>query len=178
MPIVVAKGVRSNHASVARELCNKGYCSSQQMYYYGVKLHVLGQKRYQALPLPVLLLITPASENDLTTAKGFLPSFHGLDIYADKIYRNTDWQKLLLLENQIEIFTPVKLAIGQKSLDSADKLYSLAVSRTRQAIESFFAWIQEKTNIQSASKVRSPSGLLSFVFARISAICLLLDYCF
>lgn len=175
MPIVVAKGVRSNRASVAKELCNKGYCSSQRMYYYGIKLHVLGQKRYQTLPLPVVSLITPASENDLTTAKGFLSTFHGLDIYADKIYRSADWQKSLQQENQTQIFTPVKLTIGQKVLDSADKLYSLAVSRTRQAIESFFAWLQEKTKIQSASKVRSLPGLLSFVFARITVICLLLS---
>lgn len=175
MPIVVAKGVRSNHASVASEFCNKGYCSSQQMYYYGVKLHVLGQKRYQTLPLPVLSLITPASENDLTCAKGFLPALQGLDIYADKIYRSKDWQNRLRENNDIEIFTPVKLAIGQKVLDSADKLYSLAVSRTRQAIESFFAWIQEKTKIQIASKVRSLQGLLSFVFARIALVCLLLS---
>ena len=178
MPIVVAKGVRSNQARVAKEFCNKGYCSSQQMYYYGIKLHVLGQKRYQTLPLPILSLITPASENDLTCAKGFLDAFHGLDIYADKAYRNTSWQKSLLQDNQTQIFTPVKLAIGQKVLDSADKLYSLAVSRTRQAIESFFAWIHEKTKIQSASKVRSLQGLLSFVFARISVVCLLLAGCF
>ena len=31
MPIVVAKGVRSNQARVANEFCNKGYCSSQQI---------------------------------------------------------------------------------------------------------------------------------------------------
>jgi len=109
MPIVVAKGVRSNQARVAKEFCNKGYCSSQQMYYYGIKLHVLGQKRYQTLPLPILSLITPASENDLTCAKGFLDAFHGLDIYADKAYRNTSWQKSLLQDNQTQIFTPVKL---------------------------------------------------------------------
>jgi len=70
------------------------------------------------------------------------------------------------------------MAIGQKVLDSADKLYSLAVSRTRQAIESFFAWIQKKTKIQSASKVRSLQGLLSFVFARFSVVYLLLAGCF
>ena len=56
------------------------------MYYYGIKLHVLGQKRYQTLPLPILSLLTPASENDLTCAKGFLDAFHGLNIYADKAY--------------------------------------------------------------------------------------------
>ena len=101
MPIVVAKGVRSNHAKAAGELCNKGYCSSQQMYYYGIKLHVLGQKRYQTLPLPVLSLITPASENDLTCAKDFLPAFHGMDIFADKTYRSAHWQSMLREHNHL-----------------------------------------------------------------------------
>ena len=174
MPIVVAKGVRSTQASVARELCNKSYCSSQKMYYYGLKLHVFGQKRYQTLPLPMLSLITPASENDLTCAKGFLERFHGLDVYADKIYRNAAWQEYLLAQNQIEIFTPVKLAKGQSFLDSYDKLFSQAVSRTRQAIESFFAWVQEKTKIQLASKVRSLKGLLAFVYARLAVVALIL----
>ena len=173
MPIVVAKGVRSSRASVAGELCEKGYCSSQKMYYYGVKLHLLGQKRYQALPLPVLAQISPASENDLSCAKRFLGAFHDLDIYADKIYRHADWQEALMRDNRIQIFTPIKLARGQKALDSADKLYSTAISRTRQAIESFFAWIQDKTNIQCASKVRSLQGLLSFVFARFCVVCCL-----
>jgi len=94
----------------------------------------MGNSTYQTLPLPFLSLLTLASENDLTCAKGFLDAFHGLNTYADKAYRNASWQKSLLQDNQTQIFTPVKLAIGQKALDSADKLYSLALSRTRQML--------------------------------------------
>ena len=140
MPIVVAKGTRKG--KTASEICNKIYCSSQKMWCYGVKLHVLGQKRYEALPIPVLMQITPAAENDLTVAKHFLPQFQGLEIFADKIYRSEEWEVLLEQNNKIYITTPVKLKKGQKTLDSADKLFSEAVSRTRQAIESFFSWIQ------------------------------------
>lgn len=172
MPIVVAKGTRK--AKTAPEICNKTYCSSQQMWYYGVKLHVLGQKRYKTLPLPVLMHITPAAENDLTVAKQFLPRFEGLEIFADKIYLNEEWQALLEQSNKICITTPIKLKAGQKVLDSADKLFSEAVSRARQAIESFFSWIQEQTAIHKASKVRSVNGLLSFIYARLSVVCLLI----
>jgi hypothetical protein len=172
MPIVVAKGTRK--ARTAKEICNKTYCSSQQMWYYGVKLHVLGQKRCEKLPVPVLMNITPAAENDLTVAKHFLPRFEGLQIFADKIYRSEEWQGLLEQQNKIYICTPVKLKVGQKALDSADKLFSEAISRTRQAIESFFSWIQEKTAIHRASKVRSLSGLLSFIYARLAVVCIFL----
>ncbi|MDM8569307.1 hypothetical protein QUF50_07350, partial [Thiotrichales bacterium HSG1] len=51
---------------------------------------------------------------------------------------------------------------GQKKLDFFDQLFSTSVSRVRQPIESLFNWIQEKTNIQMASKVRSAKKLLRF----------------
>jgi hypothetical protein len=172
MPIVVAKGTRKG--KTASEVCNKTYCSSQKMWYYGVKLHVLGQKQYKALPLPVLMQISPAAENDLTVAKQFLPRFEGLEVFADKIYKSEEWEILLEQENKICVTTPVKLDKGQKVLDSADKVLSEAVSRTRQAIESFFSWIQEKTRIQNASKVRSLPGLLSFIYARLAVVCIFL----
>ena len=172
MPVVVAKGTRTG--KTAPEICNKSYCSSQKMWYYGVKLHVLGQKRYEALPVPVLMQVTPAAENDLTVAKHFLPHFQGLEIFADKIYRSEWWQGLLEQNNKIHINTPIKLKVGQKALDSADKFFSEAVSSTRQAIESFFSWVQEKTAIHKASKVRSLNGLLSFIYARLAVVCIFL----
>jgi transposase len=174
MPIVVAKGTRSNQAKVAPELCDKSYCSSQKMWYYGVKLHSLGQKRFEALPLPVCLQVSRASDNDLTVAKQLLPFFKNMDIFADKIYRSMPWQEELETHNNIRIHTPVKMKKEQKSLCSNDKLFSKAISRTRQAIEAFFAWIQDKTQIHLASKVRSLSGLIAFIFARLALVCFLL----
>ncbi len=53
MPIIVANSKRSSSAKVAPELCNKGYCDSKKMYYYGVKLHALGQSQYESIPIPV-----------------------------------------------------------------------------------------------------------------------------
>ena len=85
------------------------------------------------------------------------------------IYLDARWQEELKGRG-ITIITPVKLQKGQELLDSADKLLSSAVSRARQAVESFNNWIHQKTNIQSASKVRSDNGLISFVFARIAAL--------
>ncbi|MCS3632566.1 hypothetical protein GGP55_003184 [Salinibacter ruber] len=44
----------------------------------------------------------------------------------------------------------------------------------RQPIESLFNWINEKTGIQRASKVRSYQGLLVYAFGRLAAAMLLL----
>ncbi len=77
--------------------------------------------------------------------------------------------KPILTSSHITLYTPVKKQIGQERLDAADKLLSTAVSRIRQPIESLFSWIEDKTKIQMASKVRSYTGLLVHVFGRISA---------
>jgi hypothetical protein len=169
MPVIVANSKRSGSAKAAPELCDKGYCASKGMYYYGVKLHILGQKQYQALPNVRMALVTSASENDLTVAKEWLAEAHNLDLFADKAYASEPWAKELALRG-VTLFTPVKLKKGQEYLDSWDKLFSSAVSSVRQAIESFFSWIQIKTHIQSASRVRSTNGLIAFIFARLASL--------
>jgi len=55
---------------------------------------------------------------------------------------------------------------------AANKLYSSAVSKVRQPIESFFNWLIEKTNIQNASKVRSTNGLWFHCFGKLLVACL------
>lgn len=67
MPIITCSGKRS--AKVARELANKGYCSTKGMYYYGLKLHLLGFRRIGKLPHPEQILFTPAPVNDVTVFK-------------------------------------------------------------------------------------------------------------
>ena len=72
------------------------------------------------------------------------------------------------------MYTPVKKQKGQKFLDAADQLLSTAVSRIRQPIELFFNWLEERTSIQMASKVRSSDGLLVHAFGRIATALYLL----
>ncbi len=57
----------------------------------------------------------------------------------------------------------------QQELEVHDQWLSTAVSRVRPPIESLFNWIEEKTGIQSAAKVRSYKGLLVHVFGRLAA---------
>ena len=46
-------------------------------------------------------------------------------------------------------------------------LFSTAVSKVKQPIESLFNWLIEKIDIQGVSKVRSINGLLVHIFRRI-----------
>lgn len=176
MPIMMASEKRSSQASVAAEFADKGYCSSKGMFFYGVKLHVIGERRSGTLPVVNCAGLTPGSENDLTALRRVLPRLEGGWLYGDKAYCDRSMKERLAKEQNLEVFTPVKKMKGQKHLSAADKLFSEAVSRVRQPIESLFNWIDEKTGIQCASKVRSYQGLLVHAFGRLAAAMLLLAF--
>lgn len=167
-PVVMANAKRSSRARVANEFANKGYCSSKGIWYYGVKVHILGIKRTGTLPLCDLIGVTPASDHDLNAFRQIAPYLENCKLFADLAYMD-ELEKQLLKEHGTDIHTPVKKKKGQKILDLFDQLFSTSVSRVRQPIESLFSWIQEKTNIQSASKVRSYNGLMVHVFGRLAA---------
>lgn len=63
-----------------------------------------------------------------------------------------------------------------KHLEAKARLLSKAISSIRQPIESFFNWLEEKTSIQIASKVRSYKGLMVHVFGRIAAAFMLMFF--
>ena len=56
-PIILAQQGRSFNARVAPEYADKGYCASKKLHYYGVKLHILGQRQEGCLPWKIYCLI-------------------------------------------------------------------------------------------------------------------------
>lgn len=169
-PIILAKQRRSSRAKVAPEICNKTFCSSRNEWYYGVKLHAFAKRNTGSLATPCALILTPAADNDLTAAKQIMedcrPLSNGI-LYADKAYCDEEWKNYLLKEFGIEIRTPRK----KKKYDTlcSGDTFSQFVSGLRQQIEIFFNWMHQKTNIQTASKVRSTKGLYCHAFGRIAA---------
>jgi len=67
------------------------------------------------------------------------------------------------------VLTPVKKEKGQDYLDVADQWLSTAGSQVRQPIEALFSWIEEKTGIECASKVRAYQRLMVHAFGRLAA---------
>ncbi len=172
MPIITCSGKRVG--KVAPELTDKGYCSTKGMFYYGAKLHALAFYHKGHLPFPEDLLLTPASENDLTVFKQVWSTIKNRTFFGDKIYQNKDFFSELASSQNIIMLTPVKDIKNQsefvKQFDkAANDLFSRAVSSIRQPIESFFNWLIEKTDFQRASKVRSTKGLIVHVFGKIAA---------
>jgi len=172
MPIITCSGKR--RGVVAPQLTDKGYCSTKKLHYFGAKLHGIAFHRDKQLPMPEYFGLSVASEHDLNAVREILTQLVHRKIYADKAYANKDLHQFLKKEFGIQVFTPVKLIKGQTEQQrqfafAADKLFSSAVSKIRQPIESLFNWLIEKTQIQRASKVRSANGLIVHVFGKIAA---------
>jgi len=174
-PIILAARGRSGSAKVAREVANKGKCASKNLYYHGVKLHHLGFCMPGKLPKPQCLMLSAASENDNTVFKEQIaPMFRGIRVFSDRIYHDEGVAPELKAQFDIEVMPCQKRKKGQKHLFADQKLFSTAVSRVKQPVESFFNWINEKTGIQMASKVRSTKGLFKHIFGKLTAALLIL----
>jgi hypothetical protein len=174
LPIVTCKG-KNRKAKVAREIVDKGYCSTKDMYYYGLKLHLLAFRRPGRIPFPEYIGLTAASENDLTAFKELYGEhIYNRWIFGDKIFSDQPYFDLKADRQNMVMLTPVKLPKGEadciRQREKAFRdLFGRAISTVRQPVESFFNWLNEKTKIQNAQKVRSTKGLSVHLFGKIAA---------
>ncbi len=178
MPIILAHRGRRFKAKVAQEIAtSKRYCATKKLYYYGVKLHMIGRHQKGNLPVPYHMDLSPAGTADIKIYEQIshlLPEASNL--FADKAYQKNE--QSIAQNGHITLYTPVKKSKGQKALDATDSLISSVISSVRQPIESLFNWLEEKTKIQIASKIRSYEGLMVHIYGKISAALLLLQYKF
>mgnify|MGYP001027922628 CR=1 FL=1 len=171
MPIITCSGKRTG--KVAPEMTDKSYCASKDLWYYGVKLHLLAAQRKGKLPIANYLKITPASGHDLEAVRDVIKQEEDTSFVLDKAYCDA------LLAEQVEqqkgcLFTPQKNKRGEseqiRQMEHAfKKQLNTAVAKVRQPIESLFNWIHQKTDIQNANKVRSKKGLLLHIFGKLTA---------
>jgi hypothetical protein len=174
-PVALAKQGHRFKAKVAPQIADAGYCSTKKLYYYGVRVHVVGRYQPGTLPRPEYIGITGASDNDGKVFAQIRPALHDNELYGDKAYKLADENEIRDKQGLV-VLTPVKKQKGQEHLDAADKLFSTAVSRVRQPIESLFAWFERKSGIESAGKVRSYAGLMVHIFGRLAAALFFWNY--
>ncbi|MGR9037314.1 MAG: transposase [Gammaproteobacteria bacterium] len=167
-PVALAKQGHRFSACVAKELADAGYCSTKKLYYYGVRVHVVARRQAGTLPSPDYIGLTGASSHDGKVFEQIRPVLKDNDLYADKAYQRADAQTVEAVQG-LTVLTPIKKEKGQSYLEPSDQWLSTAVSRIRQPIESLFGWLEEKTGIECASKVRSYNGLMVHVFGRLAA---------
>lgn len=170
MPIITCTGNRKG--KVAPRLTDKGYCATKKLHYFGVKLHVLALRVAGSLPLPKTAIVTPASVHDLNALRDCLEQLK-IPAVLDKAYCDSELEEKMKANGSC-LLTPIKWKKGMpEALKQFDKayvdLFGTAIAKIRQPIEALFAWLQEKTNIQNASKVRSDRGLMLHMFGRFAA---------
>jgi hypothetical protein len=176
LPIMLAVRGRSSQAKVALDQADKGYCDSKKIWYHGLKLHLLGAKQYQRMPVPLSLCLTEASRHDLPVLKEqvFVP-LPGV-LFGDKAYRDQTTKQMLAALG-VSICTPDKKEKGQKVYKVGQSgLWSRFVSAMRQPIESIFNWLIEKTGLQNAPKVRSSEDLRVHCYGKLTAAFYLLCF--
>ncbi|MCA1640338.1 MAG: IS982 family transposase [Acidobacteria bacterium] len=173
-PVMLAKGAFARRASVAREFAAVGYCAAKRLHFYGVRLHLLAVRRAGHLPVPSEVWFRAGNVHDLTAFKEQNISLPDSALFGDKAFCDAALKKQLKGQNT-ELLVPLKKPKGKEQNES-DKSYSRLVSRFRQPIESFFKWLNDKTQMQTASSVRSASGLLLHCFGKLSFALLLLVF--
>lgn len=141
---------RNRVGKVAPEIADKGYCSTKNQYYYGLKLHLVGVRRKGHIPFPYQIALSPASENNLTVFKReCVPDIAGKTIFADKIYRDGAFWDAERESKFNELLTPIKAIKGATEQErqrnkAADDLYSADVSSVREPVEACLAGLTIK----------------------------------
>lgn len=170
-PIEVCQPQHSRHSKAAQPFVSKGYCAAKKKYYVGAKLQLVGQGRCRRLPFPIEYSVATASAHDLEIAKETLPHSlcESIDLYGDKAYAGQSFQLELFENKGINMITPIKREKGQTHLMLFQQASNSIHASIRQPIDTLFGWINDKTGIQNASKVRSMNGLFYHVAIKMLA---------
>jgi len=171
-PVMLAKNGHAYSAKVARDVADVGYCAAKKTYFHGVRLHTIAMKRFAQLPSPAQIWLCEASHHDLTAAKEQHFTLPNTTLIADLAYPEPDFEQTLSQQNTL-LYTGQKKPKG-KELTKFEKYHNRLIAKFRQPIESLFNWINEKTQIQKAIKVRSADGLLLHCWGKLAVAFFLL----
>jgi Transposase DDE domain len=177
MPIILARVGGSDTAKVAREIADKGYCASKKLYYHGIKLHAIVNKGHHCLPRFKTCEFSKASEHDVQSLRRQIEDLEQYDIYGDRAYFYHH-SETVCQEQRNVVWAVKPRTKGQPALLTDERLCNTSISRMRQPIESWFNWLQERTQIEKASKVRSTKGLIVHALGRLSAALIALMFNF
>jgi hypothetical protein len=166
VPVMLARGGHAYTARVARDVSNVGYCASKKMYFHGVRLHTIAQRRFASMPLPAQVWLREGSCHDLQSVREQAISLPGSTLIGDRAFPDPTFQAMLE-EQRTTLYAPRKKPKGQE-LSAAEKYYNRMVSKIRQPIESFFKWLIDKTDIQRAGRVRSTEGLMVHCWGKLT----------
>lgn len=163
MPVEVCKLSRSNASKICKdaEYCypNRGFCASQQMHFYGYKLHAVCSISgiFQSIDL------SPASVHDIHYLKDIREQLSDCTLLGDKGYLSTEIQIDLFNYAHIELETPKR--VNQK--DYRPQFYLFKKQRKR--IETLFSQLCDQFMIRR-NYAKSFDGFKTRILAKITAL--------
>ncbi|WP_428070355.1 IS982 family transposase [Chryseobacterium gambrini] len=163
MPVEVCKLSRSNTSKICKdaEYCypNRGFCASQQMHFYGYKLHAVCSVKgvFQSIDL------SPASVHDIHYLKDIREQLSDCTLLGDKGYLSSEIQIDLFNYAHIELETPKR--VNQKDYKPQFYLFK----KQRKRIETLFSQLCDQFMIRR-NYAKSSEGFKTRLLAKITAL--------
>lgn len=166
MPLEVCKNSRASRSKICKEnhfsAPNKGFCASQQMYYYGYKLHGICSLNgvFQSFD------ITPASVHDIHLLKDVKWNYSDCTLLGDRGYLSVDYQLDLFESANIKLETPMR----KNQINYKKQPYIFRKSRKR--IETLFSQLCDQFRIRQ-NFAKSFIGFKTRILSKITALTLI-----
>lgn len=166
MPLEICKNSRASRSKICKEdeyrFPNKGFCASQQMYYYGYKLHGVCSINGVFHSLD----ITPASVHDIQYLKDIKTQLSDCVLIGDMGYLSSEVQLDLFHTVNINLQTPMR-----KNQETYKKQpYILRKSRKR--IETLFSQLCDQFMIRR-NYAKTFSGFKTRILSKIASLTLI-----
>lgn len=87
-------------------LLTGGYCPTKKLYFYGVRIHIVGRRQAGTLLIPEYIGMTSASENNGKIFDSIRPVLIYEEVYGDKAYQRPDGQAIQEKKG-LTVLTPV-----------------------------------------------------------------------
>jgi hypothetical protein len=163
MPLEVCKTARASRSKICKEeescFPDKGFCASQNFYYYGYKLHGVCSVSgvFQSLD------ITPASVHDIHFLKDIRHQLSDCVLLADLGYLSASIQLNLFETANINLQTPKRK--NQKNFQKQPYIFR----KSRKRIETLFSQLCDQFMIRR-NYAKSFDGFRTRILSKISSL--------
>ena len=163
MPVEVCKLSRSSTSKICKDVdyCypNRGFCASQQMHFYGYKLHAVCSVNgvFQSIDL------SPASVHDIHYLKDIKEQLSDCTLLGDKGYLSAEIQIDLFNYANIELETPKRM--NQKDYKPQFYLFK----KQRKRLETLFSQLCDQFMIRR-NYAKTFEGFKTRLLSKITAL--------
>ncbi len=163
MPLEIVKLSRSSRSKICKETFysspNKGFCASQNMHFYGYKIHAVCSVEGVFKSFD----ISKASVHDIHYLKDLKIQYNNCVILGDKGYLSVDYQLDLFENNQIKLEVPMR----KNQHNHKKQVYIFRKKRKR--IETLFSQLCDQFMIRR-NYAKSFEGFKTRILSKLTSL--------